>query len=146
MTRLSHTTEWVPRESRVVLWLAPGWGPRGLDVAFNADALAPLSDSPEHQEHVDMLRAFTQVMRARVREKVTLTLPKHKPRSPNRFRQRDLARALCVAKPGDRVDVDPVSGKISVTIAKPGAEPQAVTDLDQWLAKREKNARSTERH
>jgi hypothetical protein len=58
-----------------------------------------------------------------------------KPRAPNRFRQRELARVMRVAKPGDRVDVDPISGKISVTIA-PGGEPQAATALDKYLAKK----------
>jgi hypothetical protein len=70
----------------------------------------------------------------------TLRQRTRKPRAPNRFRQSELARVMRIAKPGDRVDVDPISGKISVAIAKPSGEPEAM-DLDQWLAKREKNAR-----
>jgi hypothetical protein len=62
-------------------------------------------------------------------------------RAPNRFRERELARALRVAKRegGERVEIDPATGKISVTLAEPSGEPQ-VTDVDRWIAKREKNA------
>ena len=68
----SHlSTKWMPRGTRVVLWLASPSGPRGLPVAFKADALAPLDpNSREHQAHVAMLRACTW---ARRRE--------HKPRA-----------------------------------------------------------------
>src|SRR5262245_45613772 len=51
------------------------------------------------------------------------------PRTENRFRERELARAVRAAKAagGERVEVDPESGKITVIIAKgaPGAETQA---------------------
>jgi hypothetical protein len=135
-----------------VLWLAPGWGPRWLDVAFNSDALCPL---PGHQEHVDMLRVFTWACRRKDKPRVirvrppdgvrTIVEAKHvdmlrwhisaKPprRGRNRFCQRDLARVMRVAKPGDRVEIDPVSGRIVVTIAKPGGEPAAdTTDANPW--------------
>jgi hypothetical protein len=45
-----------------------------------------------------------------------------KPRSRNRFRETELARAVRAAKDagGERVEIDPQSGKISVILAKPG--------------------------
>jgi hypothetical protein len=62
-------------------------------------------------------------------------------RGSNRFRQRDVARALRAVKDtggAGRVEIDPVTGRISVILAQPD-EPQASDDLDQWIAKREKN-------
>jgi hypothetical protein len=43
------------------------------------------------------------------------------PRTENRFRERELARALRAAKSagGERVEIDPASGKITVILAKP---------------------------
>ena len=47
---------------------------------------------------------------------------KRKPRTPNRFRERELARALRAAKSagGERVEIDPATGKISVILAHSG--------------------------
>jgi hypothetical protein len=62
-------------------------------------------------------------------------------RSRNRFRERELARAVRAAKcaGGERVEVDPATGKISVIIAKPDNEATTNNALDQWL--KDKNAR-----
>jgi hypothetical protein len=45
------------------------------------------------------------------------------PRTRNRFRQRELARALRAAKAagGELVEIDPQSGKITITIGKSDA-------------------------
>ena len=45
-----------------------------------------------------------------------------KPRTPNRFRERELARAVRAARAagGERVEIDPATGKISVVIGKSG--------------------------
>jgi hypothetical protein len=56
------------------------------------------------------------------------------------------ARALRAAKSagvGERVEIDPVTGKISVFIAKPGGGQVSDNDLDNWLKKRERNAPQT---
>jgi hypothetical protein len=44
---------------------------------------------------------------------------KSTPRKPTRFRERELARAVRAAKSagGERVEIDPASGKITVVIA-----------------------------
>jgi hypothetical protein len=62
-------------------------------------------------------------------------------RSRNRFRERELARAVRAAKcaGGERVEIDPATGKISVIIAKPDNEAATNNALDQWL--KDKNAR-----
>jgi hypothetical protein len=69
------------------------------------------------------------------------------PRSRNRFRERELARAVRAAKAagGERVEVDLTRNTISVVLGKPGEPNQASSnDLDDWIAKREgKNARQT---
>jgi hypothetical protein len=53
------------------------------------------------------------------------------PRSPSRFRERELARALRAARSagGERVDIDPASGRISVILSKPG---EAASDKNEW--------------
>jgi hypothetical protein len=61
------------------------------------------------------------------------------PRSRNRFRERELARAVRAAKSAgaERVEVDP-AGKISVVIGKPD-QSTADNELDNWM--KDKNAR-----
>jgi hypothetical protein len=56
----------------------------------------------------------------------------HTPRTANRFRQKELARAVRAAKDagGDRVEVDPETGKISIVVGKRSgkdATPKNVT-------------------
>jgi hypothetical protein len=63
------------------------------------------------------------------------------PRTETRFRERELARALRAAKAagGERVEIDPRTGKISVILTKPSDPP--ASDLDNWIAKKgEKDA------
>jgi hypothetical protein len=51
------------------------------------------------------------------------------PRSRNRFRERELARAIRAARSagGERVEIDP-TGKISIVIGKPGDESSATSN------------------
>jgi hypothetical protein len=97
------------------------------------------------------IRAFLAEMPLAARADILDCRPKAKrlrrnrtfaPRGPNRFRQNDVARALRAAKAagGGRVDVDPISGKISITLTN-ADEPPA--PFDEWLAKRKTNARQT---
>jgi hypothetical protein len=70
-------------------------------------------------------------------------MPKPKnfvPRSRNRFREAELARALRAAKSagGERVEIDPTTGKISVVIG--GQSSTTRNELDEWMAQREKDA------
>jgi hypothetical protein len=56
------------------------------------------------------------------------------PRSPGRFKEREVARALRATRLAGEtptsVEVDPTTGKISVMLAKPGAE--AAADTNEW--------------
>jgi hypothetical protein len=54
------------------------------------------------------------------------------PRTENRFRERELARAVKAAKAagGERVEVDPASGKITVIIGK--GEPAIEAGAKAW--------------
>ena len=65
-------------------------------------------------------------------------------RRPCAFRQRDIARAVRGAEAGGvqigRVDIDPVTGKISIV---PATEPKNDSELDWWLRGHPENARST---
>jgi glycerate-2-kinase len=57
------------------------------------------------------------------------------PRTENRFRERELARAVKAAKAagGERVEVDPASGRITVIIGKGGATTDmSVAAVKQW--------------
>ena len=71
--------------------------------------------------------------------------PNHPRRSPARFKEREIARALRGARRAggivDRVEVDPGSGKITVILARPGEAHS--TDLDSWMQKRSNNAHAT---
>jgi hypothetical protein len=57
-------------------------------------------------------------------------------RRPSAFRQSDVAKLVRIAvrAGADRVDVDPISGKISV-ILKTGEVPTQKNELDGWMAK-----------
>jgi hypothetical protein len=59
-------------------------------------------------------------------------------RRPPTFRQRDLTAAIKGARAAgctvSHVEIDPVSGKITVMIGV-GAATQSVTDLDMWLSR-----------
>jgi hypothetical protein len=67
------------------------------------------------------------------------TVTPRTPRAPNRFRERELARAVRAAKSagGERVEIDPTTGKITVIVGgKPG---ERVTDneVENWLSKQQ---------
>jgi hypothetical protein len=59
-------------------------------------------------------------------------------RRPSNFRQRDLTAAvkgmIAAGCTVSHVEIDPVSGKITVMIGV-GAATQSVTDLDKWLSR-----------
>jgi hypothetical protein len=78
---------------------------------------------------------------ARIRDNMS-TPRKFVPRSRNRFRERELARAVRAAKSagGERVEIDPMTGKISVIIAKPGGESAADNEVENWLSKQGRHA------
>jgi len=59
-----------------------------------------------------------------------------KPRTPNRFRERELARALRAAKAagGERVEVDPTTGRIIVIIGE-HAEPEPSDTPERIISK-----------
>jgi hypothetical protein len=59
-----------------------------------------------------------------------------KPRTPNRFRERELARAVRAAKSagGERVEIDPVTGKISVILTNSG-EPETKDTPERIISK-----------
>jgi hypothetical protein len=60
------------------------------------------------------------------------------PRTENRFRQREISRALRAARDAgeaiERVEIDPTTGKISVILAKSG-ERVADNEVENWLSK-----------
>jgi len=67
-------------------------------------------------------------------------------RTENRFRQREISRALRAAREADaevdRVEIDPVSGKIAVILAKPTTQENAAA-AKAWLDATEAIAKST---
>jgi hypothetical protein len=67
-------------------------------------------------------------------------------RTENRFRQREISRALRAAREADaevdRVEIDPVSGKISVILAKRTTQENA-TAAQAWLDATNAIAKST---
>ena len=71
--------------------------------------------------------------------------PNRPRRSPARFKEREVARALRAARRAggivDRVEIDPGSGKITVIMARPGEARS--TDLDSWMQKKSNNAHAT---
>jgi hypothetical protein len=64
-------------------------------------------------------------------------------RRPCAFKQRDVARAVRGAEAAGldigRVEIDPVTGKISIV---PATEPKNDSELDRWLKGNPENARS----
>jgi hypothetical protein len=71
-------------------------------------------------------------------------MPKPKtfvPRNRNRFREVELARAVRAAKEagGERVEVDPATGKISVILTKSG-ESATDSEVENWLSKQGRHA------
>jgi hypothetical protein len=63
------------------------------------------------------------------------------PKRPSRFRERELARAVRAAKRagGERVELDPTTGKISVVIGKT-AESTTDNEVEDWLSKQARHA------
>jgi hypothetical protein len=65
------------------------------------------------------------------------TKPKNfAPRTRNRFREAEAARAIRAAKSAgaERVEIDPTTGKISVILAKPG-EPENFDTPERIISK-----------
>jgi hypothetical protein len=64
------------------------------------------------------------------------------PRRTNRFRERELARAVRAAKSagGERVEIDPATGKISVILTKPAGKSAADNEVEGWLSKQGRHA------
>jgi hypothetical protein len=62
--------------------------------------------------------------------------PPRSPRTPNRFRERELARAVRAAKSagGERVEVDPQTGRIIVVI-KPSTEGEHTDTPERIISK-----------
>jgi hypothetical protein len=57
-----------------------------------------------------------------------------RPRTESRFREREVARAVRAAKAagGERVEIDPTSGKITVIVGKPEALDATAAAVKQW--------------
>jgi hypothetical protein len=68
-------------------------------------------------------------------------------RTENRFRQREISRALRAAREADaevdRVEIDPVSGKIAVILAKSEATPESAAADQAWVDATNAIAKST---
>jgi hypothetical protein len=67
--------------------------------------------------------------------------PRFPPRSRNRFLETELARAVRAAKAagGGRVDVNPLTGIISVIVGgKPAAGQPSDNEVENWLSKQNK--------
>jgi hypothetical protein len=60
-------------------------------------------------------------------------------RGPNRFNEREVARAVkAIDRAGkaiERVEIDPISGKLSVILAAPDARHER--PLDNWLRRKQ---------
>jgi hypothetical protein len=67
--------------------------------------------------------------------------PERRVRGPSKFRKTEIARAargmLAAGLPVRGIEIDPATGRFVVLIG----QPTEGGDLDNWLAKREKNAR-----
>jgi hypothetical protein len=59
------------------------------------------------------------------------------PRTPNRFRERELARAVRAARAsgGERVEVDPETGKISVILKLMADERATDNEVENWVTR-----------
>jgi hypothetical protein len=58
-------------------------------------------------------------------------------RTENRFRERELARAVRAAKSagGERVEIDPATGKITVIVGGKSGESAKDNEVENWLSK-----------
>ena len=65
-------------------------------------------------------------------------------RNRNRFRESELARAVRAARDagGERVEVDPTTGKITVIVGKPGEAAASPNEWDAELASMDKTGSS----
>jgi len=63
--------------------------------------------------------------------------PRFPARSRNRFLETELARAVRAARAagGERVEVDPLTGKISVIVGAKSGEQPSDNDVESWLSK-----------
>lgn len=63
------------------------------------------------------------------------------PRTPNRFREREISRAMRAAHasgmPVKEITIDPLTGRIAIVVGDP-AVAQTGTDLDNWMTERRK--------
>jgi hypothetical protein len=63
------------------------------------------------------------------------------PRSPCLFRETDVRRAVKAARSSGieiaKLEIEPVTGKISITSSSGSSEAMKITDLDSWMAKNE---------
>jgi len=68
-------------------------------------------------------------------------------RRENRFREREVSRALKAARKAhaevDRVDFDPVNGKFSLILAKPEATQESAAAAQAWVDATNAIAKST---
>ena len=64
---------------------------------------------------------------------------KSTPRTPNRFRERELARAVraCKRAGGERVEVDPGTGWLTVVGGGKSDERVADNEVENWLSKQQ---------
>jgi hypothetical protein len=106
----------------------------------------PTYDDPRRPFTPSRTRTNTrEQMAASLTKSVDVAQSAHMPTN-YRFRERELERVARVARRigGARVVVDPVSGTISIIVGgKPGETEVSSNDLDNWLAKRDKNAPQT---
>jgi hypothetical protein len=67
------------------------------------------------------------------------TVTTRTPRTPNRFRERELARAVRAAKSagGERVEIDPATGKITVIVGGKPGESVKDNEVENWLNKQQ---------
>jgi hypothetical protein len=65
---------------------------------------------------------------------------KFTPCTPSRFRQRELARAVRAARAagGERVEVDPNTGKITVVIGGKATEGSTDNEVESWISKQQR--------
>ena len=72
--------------------------------------------------------------------------PAKKPRGPNRFTEREVARAGRVGKAigADRMELDQARGVISFVFAKPG-EAQSDNEVENWFSKQSKGHHENKR-
>jgi hypothetical protein len=89
----------------------------------------------------DLFREFAGESLAAALERAVGRPKTKKAKRPNRFRERELARAVRAAKSagGERIEIDPTTGKISVILAKPG-ESTTDNEVEDWLSKQGRRA------